>query len=60
MHKTKVFMDSISLQYFETQLTTLVKQLKWHDTLALLDAKLIHKPSWDNVVPDALNRKNKF
>ncbi len=35
-------------------------KLRWHDILALLDVELIHKPRWDNVVPDALNRKEKF
>jgi hypothetical protein len=37
-----------------------MKQLKWHDTLALLDFELIHKPRWDNVVLDALNKKEEF
>jgi hypothetical protein len=42
-HKTKVFMDNVSLKYFETQPKALTKQLKWHDTLVLLDMELIHK-----------------
>jgi hypothetical protein len=53
-------MDNISLEYLKTQLMVLMKQLRWHDTLALLDAELIHKPSWDNVVPDALGRKKNY
>jgi hypothetical protein len=36
-----------------------VEQPRWHDTLALLDVELIHKPGWDNVVPDALSKKEK-
>jgi hypothetical protein len=39
MHKTKVFMD----KYFEIQLKASTKQLKWHDTLVLLDVEMIHK-----------------
>jgi hypothetical protein len=37
-----------------------MKQLKWHDTLALLDVELIHKLGQDNVIHDALNRKKEF
>lgn len=59
-HKTKVFTDSASLKYFETQTKALVKQLKWHETLALLDVELAHKLGQDNVVLNALNRKEKF
>ncbi len=56
-HKTKVYTNNISLQYFETQPKVSTKQLKWHDTLALLDVELIHKLGQNNVVFDALNRK---
>jgi hypothetical protein len=37
-----------------------MKQLRWHDTLALLDVELIHKLGWDNVIHDALNRNKEF
>jgi hypothetical protein len=50
-------MDNVSSKYFETQLKASTKQLKWHDTLVLLDVELIHKPIWDNVLPNALNRQ---
>ncbi len=43
MHKTKIYMDNVSLHYFEMQLRVLMKQRRWHDTLALLDVELIHK-----------------
>jgi hypothetical protein len=33
----------VSLKYFETQPKAMVKQLQWHDTLAFMDVKLIHK-----------------
>jgi hypothetical protein len=59
-HKTKVFTNNISLWYFETHSKALAKQLRWHDTLALLDVELIHKPWRDNVVPNALSRKEEF
>jgi len=37
-----------------------MEQLRWHDTLALLDVELIHTPGQDNVVLDALSRKEEF
>jgi hypothetical protein len=48
------------LWYFETKSKASMEQLRWHDTLALLDVELIHKPRWDNVVLDALSRKENF
>jgi hypothetical protein len=36
------------------------KQLRWHDTLTLMNVKLIHKPGRANVVLDALNRLEEF
>ncbi len=59
-HKTKVFTDNVSLKYFETQLKVSTKQLRWHNTLALLDVEMIHKLRWDNVVPNTLSRKEKI
>jgi hypothetical protein len=59
-HKTKVYTDDIFLQYFEMQPRASTKQLKWHDTLALLDVELIHKLRQDNVVHDSLSRKKEF
>jgi hypothetical protein len=58
-HKTKVF-TNVSLKYFETQPKASMKQLIWHNTLALLDVDMIHKLSWDNVVPNVMNRKKEF
>ncbi len=57
MLKTKVFINNISLKYFKTQLRSSTKQLRWHNTLALLDVEMIHKLKWDNVVLDTLSRK---
>jgi hypothetical protein len=48
------------LKYFETQPKALTKQLRWHNTLALLDVELIHKLGHDNVVPDVLSKKEEF
>jgi hypothetical protein len=42
------------------QLRVLTKQLRWHDTLALLDVELIHKLIQDNAIPNALSRKKEF
>jgi hypothetical protein len=60
LHKTKVYTDNVSLKYFETQAQMSAKQLRWHDTLALMNVDLIHKPGRDNVVPDALSRKEEL
>jgi len=57
---TKVFTNNIFLKYFETQPRASTKQLRWHDTLELMDVEFIHKQGRDNVVPNALNRKNEF
>ena len=60
LHKTKVYMDNVSLKYFETQAQMSAKQLRWHNTLVLMNVDLIHKPGCNNVVPDALSRQKEF
>ena len=60
LHKTKVYTDNVFLKYFETQAQVSAKQLRWHDTLALMNVDLIHKLGRDNVVPDALSRREEF
>jgi hypothetical protein len=60
LHQTKVFTDNVSLKYFESQAKVTAKQLRWYDTLALMNVDLIHKPGKENVVPDALSRKDEF
>jgi hypothetical protein len=46
--------------YFEAQLKAMTKQLDWHDTLALMDIELIHRPNKNNVVLGALNHKEGY
>ncbi len=53
-------MNNVSLRYFETQPRAMAKQLRWHNTLALMDIKLIHNPSKKNVVLDVLNRIKEY
>ncbi len=53
-------MNNVSLRYFETQPRAITKQLCWHDTLALMDIELIHRPNKDNVVPYALSCKEEY
>ena len=55
-----MYTDNVSLKYFETQAQVSAKQLRWHDTLALMNVDLIHKPGRDNVVPNALSRREEF
>jgi hypothetical protein len=38
----------------------MAKQLRWHDILALMDIKLIHKLNKDNVVPNVINLKKEY
>ncbi len=56
MHKIKVLTINVSLKYFEMQPRASTKQLRWHDTIVLLNVELKHKLRWDNVVLDVLNQ----
>jgi hypothetical protein len=38
----------------------MTKQMWWHDTLALMDIELIHKPKKNNAVLDVLNYKKEY
>jgi hypothetical protein len=38
----------------------MAKHLQWHDTLAFMDIKLIHKPGKNNVVLDVLSHKEEY
>ena len=60
LHKTKVYMDNVSLKYFETQAQVSAKKLTWHNTLVLMNVDLIQKSDCDKVVPDALSRREEF
>ena len=56
----KVYTDNVSVQYFETQPEITPKQWRWADVLACFNVDLIHKPGRDNVVPDALSRRQEL
>ena len=36
------------------------KELRWYDTIISMDVKLIHKSGRDNLVPDALSRREEL
>ena len=55
-----MYTDNVSLKYFETQAQVSTKQLRWHNTLALMNVDLIHTLGYDNVVLDALSRREEF
>ena len=57
---TKVYTDNISVRYFETQPKITPKQWRWTDVLACFNVDLIQKPGRDNVVLDALSRRQKL
>ncbi len=38
----------------------MVMQLRWHNTLAVMDIELVHKPGKDNVVLDVLSCKREY
>ena len=58
--ETKVFTDNISLKYFETKAQATPKELRWYDVLASMNVVLIHKPGRENLVLDALSRREEF
>ena len=58
--KTKVYTDIISLKYLDSKAQAIPKELRWYDTIISMDVKLIHKPGRDNLVPDALSRREEF
>ena len=57
---TKVYTDNVSVRYFEAQPKITPKQWRWADVLACFNVDLIHKPGRDNVVPDALSRRQEL
>ena len=56
---TKIYTDNVSLKYFDIQTQVRAKQLRWHDTLALMNMELIHKLGRYNVMPDTLSNREK-
>ena len=58
--KTKIYLDNVSLKYFETRVQMSAKFLRLQDTLGVMNLDLIHKPRRDNVVLNALNRQEEF
>lgn len=53
-------MDNISLKYLDSKLHATPKELRWYDTIISMDVDLIHKPGRDNLVPDALSRREEL
>jgi hypothetical protein len=60
LHKTKVYTDNVSLKYFGKHLLVSANPLRWHYTLALMKMDLIHKVAHDNMVREALNKREVF
>ena len=58
LHKTKVNTNNKSLKYIEMQVSA--EQLRWHDTLVLINVHLIHKLDCNNVVLDVLSKHEEF
>ena len=58
--KTKVFTDNIFLKYLDSKLHASAKELRWYDTIISMDVELIHKLGRDNLVPDALSRREEL
>ena len=57
---TKVYTDNVSVRHFETQPKITPKQWRWADVLACFNVDLIHKSGRDNMVPDALSRRQEL
>jgi hypothetical protein len=58
--ETKVFTDNISIKYLDTKAQASQKELRWYDVIVGSNVVLIHKPGRNNVVPDALSRKEEY
>jgi hypothetical protein len=58
--KTKVFKNNISIKYLDTKAQASQKELRWYDVIVGSNVVLIHKLGRDNVVPDALSRKEGY
>ena len=57
---TKVYTDNVLVRYFETQRKITPKQWRWADVLVCFNVDLIYKPGWNNVVLDALSRRQEL
>jgi hypothetical protein len=60
LHKTKVYINNVSLKYFGTHAQVSTKPLRWHDTLALIKVDLIHKVAHENMVWDMLSEREEL
>jgi hypothetical protein len=58
--EAKVFTDNMSIKYLDTKAQASQKELRWYDVIVGSNVVLIHKPGRDNVVPDALSRKEEY
>ena len=58
--ETKVYTDNISLTYFESKAQVTPKELRWYDVIASMNVVLIHKLGRENLVSDALSRKEEL
>jgi hypothetical protein len=58
--ETKVFTDNISIKYLDTKAQTSQKELRWYDTIVGSNVVLIHKLGCNNIVPNALSRKEEY
>ena len=58
--KTKVFTDNISPKYLDSKAHATPKELKWYNTIISMDVELIYQPGRDNLVPDALSRREEL
>lgn len=58
--KTKVYTENISLKYLISKEQASSKELRLHNVIVLMDVKLIHKLSKDNLVPNSLSKKEEF
>ena len=52
--------DNMSFMYLDIEAQRTPKELKWYDTIISIDVELIHKPGRDNLVLDALSRREEL
>ena len=46
--------------YLDLKVRATSKELRWYDTIISMDVELIHKSGRDNLVPDALSRREEL
>lgn len=53
-------MDNIWLKYLDTKAQAILQELHWCDTIIFMDVEYLHKLGPDNLLPNALSRREEL